>query len=333
MIKNYIKIAWRNLLKSKVYSSINILGLAIGMAVALLISLWVWDELSFNQYHKNHQRLAQVMTNENINGHIMTGEQVSIPLRAELQEKFGNEFENMSLVSGNNPNIMASNDKKITVNGVWAEPVFPEMLTLKILQGNGNALKDLSSVLIAQSVAITLFGKSDPINKTIKLNNALTFKVAGVYEDLPQNTTFSSMKFLVPWDKFVQSQNWVKESATEWGNHSHWLYVQLNSGADFAKTSEKIKNVPKPHVGNELNEESFLHPMDKWHLYSEFKEGKSSGGRIRLVWLFTIIGIFVLLLACINFMNLSTARSEKRAKEVGVRKAVGSRRNQLIGSS
>jgi ABC-type antimicrobial peptide transport system permease subunit len=221
---------------------------------------------------------------------------------------------------------LAAGNKKLPGSGRWVQPDFPEMFTLNMLQGKRNALKDPSSILLAESLAKALFGNSDPINKIIRLDNRQDLKVAGVYEDLPRNTTFYEAKLLLPWDN---KDNWLKEQK-DWDNHSGELFVELSDKADIDKTTAKIKNVPTPYI-KDWKEEIMLHPMDKLHLYSEFKNGKAASGPIQFVWLFGIIGVFVLLLACINFMNLSTARSEKRAREVGIRKTIGSLRRQLIG--
>jgi ABC-type antimicrobial peptide transport system permease subunit len=213
---------------------------------------------------------------------------------------------------------------------MWVQPEFPVMLTLKMLKGRADALKDPSSILLTESLAKALFGKSNPMNQTIKLDNKLDVKVAGVFEDLPHNSSFYESKYLLSWDKYITTEPWLKDAETQWGNHSWQAFMQVNDNVDFDKTTARIKDIPKKHV-QEGKEEVVLHPMSKWHLYSDFKNGKVDGGRIQFVWLFGIIGVFVLLLACINFMNLSTARSEKRAKEVGIRKTVGSLRRQLIG--
>ena len=330
MLTNYFKIAWRNLLKSKWYSSINIIGLATGMAVALLIGLWIWDELSFDKYHPNHGRLAQVMTTQTFNGETGTGPAVAIPMGIELRSKNYAEFRKVSLASWNFDHILAVDDKKISQSGMWVQSEFPGMLSLKMEMGRQDALKDPSSILLTHSLAKALFGKTNPMNKLVRVDNKLDMKVAGVFEDLPYNTSFNTSKFFLPWEKYLSVESWLKDAQTQWGNHSFQLFVQLNENSDFEKTTLKIKDIPKRHV-NEGREEVLLHPMDKWHLYSDFKNGKVAGGRIQFVWLFGIIGVFVLFLACINFMNLSTARSEKRAKEVGIRKTVGSLRQQLVG--
>jgi ABC-type antimicrobial peptide transport system permease subunit len=333
MLKNYFKIAWRNLLKSKVYSAINIIGLATGMAVAILIGLWIWDELSFDTYHKNHERLAQVMTTQTFNGETGTGKAVAMPLANELRSKYGSDFKNVSMASWNFGHILAVGDKKISVEGMWVEPAFPAMFSFKMLKGNvASGLNDPSSILLSASVAKALFNDEDPINKVIRLDNKENYKVTGVYEDLPRNTTLYKTKILLSWNKYITTEPWLKEAMTHWGNHSFQAYVQLNDHIDFDKATAKIKNASMVHLkeAEDGKEELVLQPMDNWRLYNEFKNGKLAGGRIQFVWLFGIIGVFVLLLACINFMNLSTARSEKRAKEVGIRKAMGSLRRQLI---
>ena len=329
MLQNYFKIALRNLQKGKLYSLINIAGLATGMAVALLIGIWIWDELSFDQYHKNHAGLAQVMGTQINNGQISTSGEIAIPLRNELQNKYGHHFKQLALTSHVSPLVIGAGEKKISESGMFVQPEFPTMFTLNMLKGNIDALKDPSSMLIAQSFSRELFGETDPINKIVNIAGRLDAKVAGIYEDLPQNTTLAPVKFLLSWDKYIEVAG-LQDARTQWGNHSFFLYVLMNNKTDIGKTNEAIKNIPDQNMPGS-KEQIFLHPMNKWHLYSDFRNGKIAGGRIEFVWLFGIIGVFVLLLACINFMNLSTARSEKRAKEVGIRKAIGSLRVHLIG--
>jgi ABC-type antimicrobial peptide transport system permease subunit len=215
---------------------------------------------------------------------------------------------------------------KISQPGIWARQS-SEMLMLKMIKGSRNAFNDPSSIMLSESVATALFGKDDPVNKTVRVDNKSDMKVAGVYEDLPKNTTLYGTKFLLPW--YNKANRWNTQTDA-WSNHGCELIVEVNDGIDFNKAGEKIKKVTQEHGYTGSNELISLHSMDNWHLFSEFKNGKQVGGRIQFVWLFGIVGVFVLLLACINFMNLSTARSEKRAKEVGIRKAIGSMRRQLI---
>jgi len=329
MLKNYLTIAWRNLVRSKWYSLINTLGLSIGMAVALLIGLWVWDELTFNKYHENHDRLAQVMTTQTFNAHTGTGPAVSLPISSTLRTSYHNYFRYICRVSWSNDHILAVGDKQLTQPGFYVQPDFPEMFTLKMLRGSRAALKDPSALLLSQSAATALFGDADPMYKIVKVDNKSQLKVGGVFEDLPRNTSFYKESCLLTWDLYESLNDWVKNSEDHWGNHSWQLFVQLNPDVDPARVTATIKDIAKPH-NKDGGESIVIQPMDNWHLYSDFKDGKVAGGRIKFVWLFTIIGIFVLALACINFMNLSTARSERRAKEVGIRKTVGSLRRQLV---
>jgi putative ABC transport system permease protein len=329
MVKNYLKIAFRNLLTNKTSSVINIGGLSIGMAVALLIGFWVWDELSFNQYHTNHSGIAQVMDVETVNGQRNTGELVALPLAEELRNKYASDFKYVSLVFPNFTHTVAIGDKRLAQPGEWVQADFPEMLSLTMLRGKRDALKDPSAVLLSQSLCKALFGSKDPMDEILKLDNMTTVRVAGIYKDLPLNSSFHDTKLFLTWDKALTVMNWLKENETKWDAHSVTLMVQLNDPEHIDKVNQKICGIVNQHLKSN-NQELLLFPMDKWHLYAEFKNGKIKGGFIRYVWMFGLIGIFVLLLACINFMNLSTARSGKRSKEVGIRKAIGSLRVQLI---
>ncbi|MCE7058857.1 ABC transporter permease [Dyadobacter sp. CY343] len=331
MIRNYLKIALRNLSKNKVYSFINIIGLAVGIAVAMLIGLWVWDELSYNKYHKNYDRVTQAWINQTFNGQTFTGTAVSIPAVTEMATKYGSNFKFTSLASWNYGHLLANGDKKINKTGMFAEPSLPEMLSLKMIKGDYSALKNPGSIMISESLAKSLFGNEEALNKTLQLDIKKNVKVTGIYEDIPFNSNFHELYLILPWNDYLQAENWVKSAQQEWGNHSFQFFAQVADNVDIAKASLKIRDVEMPHAFSKTDKpQYFLHPMSRWHLYSDFKNGQNVGGGIQFVWLFTIIGIFVLLLACINFMNLSTARSEKRAKEVGIRKSIGSLRSQLV---
>ena len=265
------------------------------------------------------------MVTQTANGQTVTFPATVVPVSAELRTKYAADFKRLAL-TWDGAHILAVGDKKISQHGMWAEPDLPAILSLVMVKGTYNTFNDPSSVLLSASVATALFGDADPVNQVVKVDNKSSLKVAGVYEDLPHNTTFSETMFMMPWN---DPSNWWNTQSARWDNHGTHLYVQLNDHVDFANISAKIRNITKPHF--KTNDETLqVFPMSKWHLYSEFQNGVSVGGRIRFVWLFGTIGLFVLLLACINFMNLSTARSEKRAREVGIRKAIGSLRVQLI---
>ncbi|PSL43930.1 ABC-type antimicrobial peptide transport system permease subunit [Chitinophaga niastensis] len=335
MLKSYFQIAWRNLSKNKIYSLINIGGLAVGMAVAILIGLWIYDELSFNKSYQNYDRIARVMQNQFINGETDTWSGEAWPLGAELRNSYGSNFKYVIMSSWTDDHILSFGEKHIAKTGNYMEPEAPEMLTLNMLKGSRNGLQDPASILLSASVANTLFGKdTDPIDKIVQIDHRLNVKVTGVYKDLPYNSSFADLTFIAPFELMVKSDNLKERLDNPWGASWFQTLVQVANHVDIGQASAKIKDAKMNKVRNSSSARFkpviFLHPMSRWHLYAKFKNGMEAGGRIQYVWLYGIIGIFVLLLACINFMNLSTARSEKRAKEVGIRKAVGSLRGQLV---
>jgi putative ABC transport system permease protein len=339
MFKNYFKIAWRNLHKNKLVSVLNIGGLAIGMAVAMLIALWIWDELSFNRYNKNYASIAQLARKEMVNGEAFIADNSNhfpIPLAAELRTNYNNYFKHIALASEGGEQVLIVDNKRFSRNGMYVEPDFTEIFTLQMLAGTSSGLIDPNTILISKSLSVSLFGNADPVGKVLKLNNKQDVKVSGVFADMPSNNRFAAINFFCPLSLLLATNDNVKQDLTNWGNSSFHIFVQTAPGITMTNISQGIKDVYWPKIettGPKLPDERttlFLHPMKDWHLRSEWKNGVHAGGQIQLVWLFGIIGAFVLLLACINFMNLSTARSEKRAKEVGIRKTLGSPRGQLI---
>ncbi|MES2113292.1 MAG: ABC transporter permease [Bacteroidota bacterium] len=334
MIKNYLKVAWRNLTRNKTHSLINIVGLSVGMAVAMLIGLWIWDELSFNTTHKNYDTIARVMQNsKGSNGDIGTQSNLPFIMGDALRAKYGSDFKHVVMSTNTDNHVLTYGDKKLKQYGNYMEPGAPEMLSLKMLNGSYSGLKDAASILLSQSAAKAIFGNADPMNKLMKIDNRLNVKVTGVYANLPNNSEFKDVAFIAPFELYLQSAPWVRTQTDPWGWNAWYCYVQMAGNADMNKISQEIKDIKQnasSPEGKNYHWQIFLDPMKNWHLYAEFKNGVRTGGLIEFVWLFGIIGSFVLLLACINFMNLSTARSEKRAKEVGIRKAIGSVRGQLI---
>jgi putative ABC transport system permease protein len=337
MIKNYIKIAWRNLLRNKVQTFINVAGLSLGMAVVMLIGFWIYDELSFNKYFRNYDRIVQVMQHQTLNGDVGTQAAIPMPLAPKLLQDYKADFKYMVMSSWTDEHIITSGDKKLTQLGNYMQADAPNMLSLKMIKGSRSGLTDQSSILLSATLAKSLFGDADPMNKAVRIDNRFNVKVTGVYEDMPLNTTFNDVAFISTWDLYLTTEPYLKKMQSNWDNNSWQLFAQINPGVDVSDESSKIRNVKLTVYktqGNKMalsfNPILFLQPMSKWHLYAEFKNGVNTGGAIEFVWMFGIIGVFVLVLACINFMNLSTARSEKRAKEVGIRKTLGSDRKQLI---
>ncbi|HVU58193.1 MAG TPA: ABC transporter permease [Puia sp.] len=326
MLKNYIRIAWRNLQKSRTSSFINIAGLATGMAIALIIGLWIYDELSFDHYHTRHSHIARGMVTQITPDETATDPTVSMPMGQAFKTQYSDLFTSVAHMSIPYDQLVAYDDKKLMANSAWADKELPEMFTFRMLKGSIAAAADPSTVLIAQSLATSLFGSADPINRSILIGNNLQFNIGGVYEDLPKNTTLADLKVIMPW---YNKENAYRNKNTNWDDHNGSIFVELAPGVTAEQATARIKSLPTAQIKG-WKEEALVYPLDKAHLYSKFTNGKPDGGRIQFIWLFGIIGSFVLLLACINFMNLSTARSEKRAKEVGIRKTVGSLKRQLI---
>lgn len=329
MVTLQLKTAWRNLVKNKSQSVINIAGLSVGMALSIVIGLLIWNELSFNKSLPNHSRIAKVMTSEEINGEISVNDSQPMQMAPELRIKYGSYFKYIVTSTYPGGHILAYGNNNLNRNGAYMEPQAPDMLALRMLKGSRAGLQDPAAVLLSASAAKAFFGDADPVGKLMKIDNRLDVKVTGVYEDLPVNSSFAGLDFISPWELYARSENLA--GRVDWGHHWFNIYVQLANNANVQQVSAAIRNAGAEAAGGEkARVHIFLHPMDRWHLYSGFRNGQPAGGRIELIWYFGIIGGFVLLLACINFMNLATARSEKRAKEVGVRKAIGSGRGQLV---
>ena len=335
MFRNYFKTALRNFTRNKAHSFINLAGLSAGMAVALLIGLWIWDELRYDQYNPNYNSVAQVMQNNHFGGTIETWESHPYPLGEELRTHYGRDFKQVVMSSWSSAQMLTAGDKHLMKTGRYMEPGAPDILGLTMLKGSRNALADASDILLSASAAKAYFGDADPVGKNMRLNNTLPVKVSGVYADLPNNSSFAGTDYVASWQLYYNSEKWIGEMTNPWGSNAFLVLVQLADNVSPEAASRDIalakRSKVKPDEAAKMQPQLFLHPLRNWHLRAGFKNGVYAGnGRIEEVWLFGIIGVFVLLLACINFMNLSTARSEKRAREVGIRKAIGSMRGQLV---
>jgi ABC-type antimicrobial peptide transport system permease subunit len=245
---------------------------------------------------------------------------ISMPLGNTIASKYKDLFKNVALISFPNGHVLGIGDKKISGYGIYAQEFFPSMFGLTILNGNMQSLKDPSTIMISKSIAVSLFGNANAANKMLLLDNMLNMKVGAVYEDLPENSSFATTTLLLPW---TNTMNNYLTSNTNWHDHNGEGFVEFNDNIEESHATEKIKNIPTPFT-KDFREEALVYRLDKLHLYGEFKNGKPAAGRIQIVVLMGFIGAFVLLLACINFINLSTAGSSKRAREVGIRKTMGS---------
>jgi putative ABC transport system permease protein len=334
MIKNYFKTAWRNLIKNKIYSLINIGGLAIGMAVAMLIGLWMYDELSANKNFKNYDSLFQVIMHQSNDGEIFTNWVTPFPTGDELKSKYS-DFKAVAMCDGGGRHSLENGDKKVMKDGYFIGEEAVNMFSFNILYGDQNPLHDPYSIVLTDETAMILFNTTNAVGKIVKLDNAYDLKVTAIVTKQPKN---SSIVFdcLLPWKLQESIYPDTKNYVNDWGNNSWRTFVQLNDNANVESMNAKIKDVVLNHFADDKTMQASkpqieLFPVSKWTLYTDFENGKNVGGYIKYVRLFGILGLIVLLIACINFMNLSTARSSKRAKEIGIRKAVGSLRKQLIG--
>jgi ABC-type antimicrobial peptide transport system permease subunit len=329
MIRNYFKIAWRNLIQHKVLSFINIFGLAMGIAFALVIGAWVKYETSFDKFNENGDRIALVLKHTLFNGQKGTQDATPLPLYYELKNNFP-EVKRATRLSYGTANSLMSGERKFNKNGRYVDPDFLEMFSFPLIKGDiRTALKAPNSIILTASTANALFGTADPIGKMVKLSNRFDMQVTAVMKDIPANSTLR-FDFLAPYEHVMQHDEFKRSNKANWGNNFLMNMLELRPGVSMEAFAKKIGPLNVIRDRTLKNQTLILHPLSKWHLYNDYKNWVNVGGKITYVRLFGIIGIFVLLIACINFMNLSTARSEKRAKEVGIRKAVGSGRNQLI---
>jgi ABC-type antimicrobial peptide transport system permease subunit len=328
MLKNYFKTAWRSLARGKGFSLINIVGLVVGMAGATLILLWLANEVSFDRFHVNKDRLYQVYAMTEIPGEKhATISVVSQPLGPALKQDFP-DVENFSRVQYVDHFLLSVGDKRLSkVGGRIVDPAFLDMFSFPLVAGSKAAqLGNLNSITITENLARKLFGSVDVVGKTIRIDNADNFTVTGVLKDPPVNTRFT-FDYLLPFDYLRK----IGRNNDNWVSNNIVTYVLLKPQVDVVAFNAKIRNLSRIKAGMPNIWVHFVYPLEKWHLYSDFDDGVPTGGRIETVRTFGIIAGFILLIACINFMNLSTARSEQRAKEVGIRKVAGAGRGLLIG--
>jgi len=329
MFKNYLIITVRNLFKNGFYSFINIAGLAIGITCSILILLWVANETSFDKFHPKADRLYQVWVNAAFNGKINSWTSVPLPTYEAMKTADSN-IKRAVVTDWGGDHLVTVGENRLMKKGYWASEEFLQMFEFPLINGDASqVMADPRSIVISQSMAKALFADEDPINKIVRVDNEYDLKVTGILKDVPSNSSFE-FDFLMPWKFREQENKWVQENTTRWGNYSFQVFVELNDPANHTATEARIKNILQEHGETENKPEFFLYPLLRWRLHGSFENGVETGGMNDYVQMFSIIAIFIIVIACINFMNLATARSERRAREVGVRKSVGSRRYELI---
>ncbi|MCF8243880.1 MAG: ABC transporter permease [Saprospiraceae bacterium] len=331
MFQQFIRLTFRSLWRNKSFSFLNIAGLSTGLTVAMLIGLWMVDEFNYDKFHENYGQLYQLKMSDYIDGDLQTWPSMPLALADELRKSFP-EVRHVAEADWCWEHGLKFGDKLFQKNGFQIHGDFLKMFSFPLVSGSAEtALDDPNSIVLTQKMGTSLFGHEnyqDMLGKVIKLDNFSDVVVTGVIKDLPENSSLQ-FNFLIPFSLFEQ-QDWVKNSRTSWDNNSFQIYLELQPGVDGLAFSEKINDIIQQHH-KETKAEVTAHALADWRLRGKFENGKVAGGYIEYIMLFGIIGLFVLLIACINFMNLSTARSERRSKEVGVRKTLGSLRGQLIG--
>lgn len=327
MFRLNIKIALRNLKKNMGFTFINIGGLAIGIACCLILLLYVNYEYSYDRHFKDADRTYIAYTNMQANGKIFSWAWTPGKLAPELNENVVG-IAKAARASYPMSTLITYKEKKVKEPGMYVDPSYLNILDYHFIYGSPDkVLRDVNTVILTKRLAVKLFGSDNPVNKVIKLNNEEPLKVEGVIEDPVDN---SSLKFdyLMPWKLYEKREKWILEQG--WGSNFCLTVVKLDDSDMIGKVNAEIRNIYQRHDNNITTNKLFLHPLTKWHLYNEFENGKSVGGKIDQLSILLLLSVCILLIACVNFMNLSTARSEKRAKEVGIRKAIGSSRKAIV---
>lgn len=327
MFHNYIKIAIRNLLRQKAFSFINILGLAIGMASAMIILLWVQHTVSYDDFHKNKDRIYEVWNRVNMEGELRAWNYTPTVLSPTINSE-APEVEHATRFGWPYERLFAVGEKRLFAKGHIVDSNFLQIFTFPLLEGDiKTALNGPHSAVITKSFADKLFKNGQALGQTFLLDDKDYFTVTGVLKDIPANSQFD-FEYLLPYSYEISKGN----DYSYWGNLSLRTYVLLKPNASLASANNKLKDMRSRHDNSIPGWEMFLYPMNRWHLYSNFTNGVENGnGLISIVRMFTAVALVILLVACINFMNLSTARSERRFKEVGIRKVVGAKKSSLVG--
>jgi ABC-type antimicrobial peptide transport system permease subunit len=325
ILENYFKIAWRSLFRNTGFSAINISGLAIGIASAIVLLLWIRNELSYDQFHKDRDRIYQVYMRGVVEGRTETTGSTPMVMASALKMNYQRQIEAVTRVNWVGAFILSAGDKHLQTYGYLTDPSFLKLFSFPLIKGDpATALQEPHSLVLTEKMAKKLFGDTDPMGQLVRIDSNINFTVTAVMKDLPSNTRFR-FEYLVPWS-YMKEVGWEESN---WGNSNIETYVLLKPGVSERVADNSLHNIIHSHAPDVKNE-VFLHPMRKWRLYSEFKDGKIAGGNINFVRMLGIIAGFILLIACINYMNLSTARSIRRAREVGIRKVIGAGKGSLI---
>lgn len=325
MFKHNLILTFRNFKRFKSSFFINLIGLSTGLACTMFIYLWVTDEMNTDKHYAKDDQLFQVMEHQQYADHIMTTWSTPGLLARSLKEEFP-EIEYAATTTWVNNMTLSFEDKNIKSEGWYVGPDFFNIFSHELIEGNADhVMKDLSSIVISDDLALRIFGTtSELVGKSLKLDHDQTFLISGIFKKIPTQSSIT-FDFALPFDNFMERNPWVKN----WGSNGPRTYVMLRSGAQASEVTDKIAQFVKTKNEN-TNVTLFLKKYSDNYLYGRYEHGHLVGGRIEYVRLFSIIAIFILLIACINFMNLATARASRRAKEVGIKKAVGAPKSTIV---
>ena len=330
MLKSFFRLTFRTLWKSKRYSLINIVGLAIGIACSILILLWVRDEVLFDAFIPKGDRLQQVYVTAKFDGKYNTWQSVPLPTY-EAMKSASHHITSSAVTGWGSEHLLTVDQTRLIKDGLFVSEEFLEMFEFPLLVGSAaSVLDDPTSIVVTESMAKALFKEQDPMGKIVKIDDEHDLKVSGILKDVPENSSLT-FEYLLPWKFREQTNPWVVENKDNWGNYSFQVFIELADASNQTATDIAIRDMLTEKGQDDIERTLFLHPLSKWHLHGNFENGENTGGQIDYVRLFTTIAILILIIACINFMNLSTARSENRTREVGIRKSIGARRSQIIG--
>lgn len=331
MLKNDLLIGWRSLLKNKSYSILNISGLAIGIAVAITILIWINDELSYNKYYQNYDSIGKLARFDTINNEVSISRVMPTGVGTLMSSEYRNYFDKVAIIRWRiEQNTISYQDNHFNQEGYFIQPEGPELLSLEMVFGSRNGLDGKSSLLISESLSKRLFKDQNPVGEIIKMDGKYPMEIIGVYRDLPENADYHDAQFFGPLDYFL----WGWSDLNVWDNYNMNVLVKLKEDKTFEEASAAIKDAMKAHLSGralERNPTLFVIPMKDWRLYDHYEDGKkATSGRLKMLWIYGITGLFILVLACINFVNLNTARASNRMKEIGVRKSMGAKKSRLV---
>lgn len=326
MMTNHLKITWRTLWKNKGYSSINIVGLALGVSVAIIMGLWISSEINFDRFYSTSDRLYQVYTLDEFDGQKHTWGGTAAVLGPVLKQDHP-ELEEVVRIGNANP-LLRVGSQSFKASGIVSDPSFFKLFDFPFIDGNTKSpISGPNSIVLTESLATKLFGTTNVVGKAVQIDTAVTMVVRAVIEDIPRNSTFHGEEFFCSWD-YLRKTGWIENES--WTNYNHKTYVLLKKGASIETTNHNLADLVRRHTDSDVKASIYLYPARRWHLYNESINGEMVGGNIITIRMFALIGFFILLIACINFINLSTAGAERRAKEVGIRKVVGAPRRTII---